>query len=137
MYLYVRALSANGGIGRTLATLYFLCLFVLGNTIMLALFTALLLKSQDEDFETLTEAIAEKEVEKLSKTLSSSLEDSESNPCTKLKSSCSREKCLRSYNRLVDSFVMIFGGETALRSRRAVRDSNINLADSNKVGDIM
>lgn len=59
MYLYVRALSADGGIGRTLAQVYFLCLFILGNTIMLALFTALLLKSQDADFERLTEKIAE------------------------------------------------------------------------------
>lgn len=45
MYLYVRALSEDGSFGRNLAQIYFICLFVLGNTIMLALFTALLLKS--------------------------------------------------------------------------------------------
>lgn len=71
MYLYVRALSYDAGIGRSLSIIYFLCLFILGNTIMLALFTALLLKSQDKDFEALTEKFAEKETEKLSKTLSS------------------------------------------------------------------
>ena len=45
MYQYVRALDTNGTSGRALALTYFISLFVLGNTIMLALFTALLLKA--------------------------------------------------------------------------------------------
>ena len=43
MYTYVRALGATES-GRTLAIIYFIALFVMGNIIMLALFTALLLK---------------------------------------------------------------------------------------------
>jgi len=45
MYLYVRALGKDSSSGRTIATLYFVVLFVVGNMIFLALFTALLLKS--------------------------------------------------------------------------------------------
>ena len=45
MYLYVRALDTDGSTGRALALTYFICLFIIGNTIMLALFTALLLKA--------------------------------------------------------------------------------------------
>ena len=57
MYLYVRALDVNGSSGRALALLYFVSLFIIGNTIMLALFTALLLKSQDTDLEKLEHSI--------------------------------------------------------------------------------
>ncbi len=120
MYLYVRALSEDGSFGRTLAQLYFISLFVLGNTIMLALFTALLLKSQDEDIEALTEKIAAKEAEKLSRKLSESakLVDEPSNPCVKIKQSCSREKCLDRYNSIANRFVFIFGGRQALEQRK-------------------
>ena len=45
MYLYVRA---SGG-ARHLAIFYFLSLFIVGNTILLALFTALLLRSHESD----------------------------------------------------------------------------------------
>ena len=44
MYTYVRAHGAKGS-GRNLAIVYFISLFVVGNIIMLALFTALLLKN--------------------------------------------------------------------------------------------
>ena len=43
MYTYVRALGASD-LGRNLAIVYFIALFIIGNIIMLALFTALLLK---------------------------------------------------------------------------------------------
>ena len=60
MYLYVRALDVNGTSGRTLALTYFVGLFIIGNTIMLALFTALLLKSHDSDLEKLELSIKDK-----------------------------------------------------------------------------
>ena len=44
MYTYVRALGHESENGRTVAICYFISLFVIGNTVMLALFTALLLK---------------------------------------------------------------------------------------------
>ena len=53
MYLYVRALDNESSSGRFLALLYFISMFILGNTIMLALFTALLLKGQDADMDRL------------------------------------------------------------------------------------
>ena len=53
MYLYVRALDAESG-SRFTALFYFISLFVIGNTVMLALFTALLLrKGETNDVETL------------------------------------------------------------------------------------
>ena len=58
MYLYVRALDVDGG--RTLAITYFIALFILGNTILLALFTALLLRSQDDELKKLENKIEEK-----------------------------------------------------------------------------
>ena len=61
MYMYVRALGAESEVGRSIAILYFIVLFIVGNTIMLALFTAILLKSQDADIETLTRLIDERE----------------------------------------------------------------------------
>lgn len=51
MYLYVRALGFESSSGRTVATFYFLALFIIGNVVMLAMFTALLLKSQDKDID--------------------------------------------------------------------------------------
>lgn len=60
MYLYVRALDVNGSSGRTLALAYFISLFIIGNTIMLALFTALLLRAHDDDLDSLTEKITQK-----------------------------------------------------------------------------
>lgn len=47
MYLYVRAADVSGS--RSLALAYFIGMFIIGNTIMLALFTALLLRAQDDD----------------------------------------------------------------------------------------
>ena len=61
MYLYVRALGYNSETGRNIAISYFIILFLIGNTIMLALFTALLLKSQESDIATLTSMIDRKE----------------------------------------------------------------------------
>ena len=59
MYLYVRALGYESDSGRNLALSYFLSLFIIGNTVMLSLFTALLLKSQKdgeaESTETMTD----------------------------------------------------------------------------------
>ena len=48
MYRYVRALE-NTPLGRNLALAYFVSLFILGHMIMLALFTARLLKGQKQD----------------------------------------------------------------------------------------
>ena len=45
MYTYVRAIGADSEGGRTIGIFYFITVFAVGNTIMLALFTALLLKS--------------------------------------------------------------------------------------------
>ena len=67
MYRYVRALDADGSGGRTTALLYFIVLFIVGNTVLLALFTALLLKSQDSDVESIEEETARKEKEKIKK----------------------------------------------------------------------
>ena len=53
MYLYVRALGHNSDFGRTIAIFYFITLYIVGNMIFLALFTALLLKSQDSGMEEL------------------------------------------------------------------------------------
>lgn len=61
MYLYVRALGYKSEAGRNIAISYFIVLFLIGNTILLALFTALLLKSQESDIATLTEFIDRKE----------------------------------------------------------------------------
>lgn len=60
MYLYVRAIGYESEIGRSIAILYFILLFLIGNTIMIALFTALLLKSQDSDLVTLSDLIDKK-----------------------------------------------------------------------------
>lgn len=49
MYLYVRAKDVDGSSGRSIALTYFVSLFSIGNAIMLALFTALLLRAQDDD----------------------------------------------------------------------------------------
>ena len=45
MALYVRAKGFESTSGRSVAIAYFFILFIIGNTIMLALFTALLLKN--------------------------------------------------------------------------------------------
>lgn len=50
MYTYVRALEETNG-GRNLAKAYFVSLFMIGNIMMLALFTALLLKNQSQTSE--------------------------------------------------------------------------------------
>ena len=47
--------------GPTLGILYFIMVFAIGNTIMLALFTALLLKGSEEDVVELERKIQEKE----------------------------------------------------------------------------
>ena len=70
MYLYVRALGADMSGGRNLATAYFISLFVIGNIIFLALFTALLLKSQEKGIENLAEEITKKEAKMFKKTIS-------------------------------------------------------------------
>ena len=61
MYLYVRALGYNSELGRNIAISYFILLFLIGNTIMLALFTALLLKSQESDMAMLALVLDKKE----------------------------------------------------------------------------
>ncbi len=121
MYLYVRALSYDGGIGRELALTFFLSLFVIGNTIMLALFTALLLKSQEVDMSILTAKIEDKETRKLKKALSTSQEERDANPCRKLTKACSRTACSKCFDKYADSFVRIFGGEHAFDKRRKMR----------------
>ena len=64
MYIYVRAFGYGSEIGRNIAIAYFIVLFLIGNTILLALFTALLLKSQDEDDESIEDLIAKEKRKK-------------------------------------------------------------------------
>ena len=45
MYKYVRANSIDSAAGRYIAIVYFMFVMILGNIILLALFTALLLKN--------------------------------------------------------------------------------------------
>ena len=71
MYMYVRAYGFESSSGRTIATLYFLILFIFGNVIMLAMFTALLLKSQDKDINKMTRIIEKRETLEARKKLSS------------------------------------------------------------------
>ena len=61
MYLYVRAYGHESTGGRPLAIFYFIALFIVGNTIMLALFTALLLKNFKEDLESLKKKVKDRE----------------------------------------------------------------------------
>ena len=61
MYLYVRALEQDSSSGRLIALTYFIFLFIIGNTIFLALFTALLLKKGEQDA---TEIVNNKLIEK-------------------------------------------------------------------------
>jgi hypothetical protein len=49
MALYVRAKGFESTTGRSIAMAYFFILFIIGNTILLALFTALLLKNFEDD----------------------------------------------------------------------------------------
>lgn len=57
MYMYVRAIGYQNEVGRTLGILYFIMVFAIGNTIMLALFTALLLKGSEDDVKELERKI--------------------------------------------------------------------------------
>ena len=62
MYLYVRAYGYESSGGRPLAIFFFITLFVVGNTIMMALFTALLLKNFKKDLGELKEKMKEREM---------------------------------------------------------------------------
>lgn len=129
MYLYVRALGYESASGRTLATFYFLCLFILGNVIMLAMFTALLLKSQDKDISQIQKQIEKRAtLEATQRLRSMELTDSEvgkrdsKNLCNKFKEACcSRKMCAQRWNQMADSFVKVFGGESALAKRRKLK----------------
>ena len=57
MYTYVRALE-NSSLGRNMAIVYFIILFIIGNLIMLALFTALLLEGQKQDLNVLEREVS-------------------------------------------------------------------------------
>ena len=111
MYLYVRALDVDGG--RTLAITYFIALFILGNTILLALFTALLLRSQDDELKKLENKIEEK----AERTLTQQLTEDALGPCDALKKKCSRKSCTKKCTSFADSFVRIFGGDIAYVKR--------------------
>ena len=87
-YLYVRALGFDSSSGRTVATAYFLLLFIFGNIIMLAMFTALLLKSQDKDIDQLNKQLKKKVKSEGLKKLSTAsfsedgkMSGEEQNPC--------------------------------------------------------
>ena len=67
MFLYTRALAANSSWGRQYAIFYFVSLFSIGNIILLALFTALLLKSHDMGFEQFVRKIMMRERKRLKK----------------------------------------------------------------------
>ena len=47
MYIYVRSAGEGSQLGWNIALIYFLLVMILGNIILLALFTALLLKNFD------------------------------------------------------------------------------------------
>lgn len=49
--VYIRASAENGSASRTIALMYFLILIVVGHTILLALFTALLLRNFESSME--------------------------------------------------------------------------------------
>ena len=51
MYLYVRAVGIESSNGRNLALAYFIILYVIGNIILLAIFTALLLKNFETNLD--------------------------------------------------------------------------------------
>ena len=93
MYLYVRAMQANSSNGRPFAIAFFIGLFIVGNTILLALFTALLLKSQENAIE---QEVLKKESEMVERAQSfryvstESVDAEEGNPCKKIKRKCSR-----------------------------------------------
>jgi len=72
MYLYVRAAAFESSSGRGIAITYFVILFIVGNTILLALFTALLLKNFRTDLDGVKQRIIEKENEILRRSLSQS-----------------------------------------------------------------
>jgi len=116
MYLYVRALGFESDTGRTMALIYFITLFIIGNTIMLALFTALLLKSQESDIARLKDVIDKKESRTATKQLSSEIVEiqKEETPCDKIKGCCNRKACSERLSSFSDSFVRIFGGDSAL-----------------------
>ena len=121
MYQYVRALDTNGTSGRALALTYFISLFVLGNTIMLALFTALLLKAQSGDLEKVEKRIKEKANKKIVDNSEIEEEEDTTGLCDSCKKSCSRQNCSKKCTDFGDSFVNIFGGESALRKRQKAR----------------
>lgn len=68
----MRALDTNGSTGRSLALTYFVTLFIIGNTITLALFTALLLKAQDDDIDKLESSLDKKANKNMIRTISKS-----------------------------------------------------------------
>ena len=128
MYLYVRALGFESSSGRTLATFYFLALFIFGNVIMLAMFTALLLKSQDKDISQMTKQIEKRNTfeahKKLSSITSQELGDLENqgNACDSFKEKCcSGDRWRKRCSSFADTFVKVFGGEDALKKRKKLK----------------
>ena len=117
MYLYVRALGEGDEGGRKLALAYFILLFTIGNIIFLALFTALLLKSQNKNIEEMTQKLHEKETKKSLMQNSAPNGADKTNPCSKIAQCCSRKSCGRKCSSFSDTFVKIFGGDHALKKR--------------------
>ena len=69
MALYVRAKGFESSTGRSIAMAYFFILFIIGNTILLALFTALLLKNFEDNELEIIAKVEKKEKEEMMKEL--------------------------------------------------------------------
>ena len=59
LYLYERALGAESELGWQLTRIYFLIIMIIGNIILLALFTSLLLKNFEKKADEKAEEISD------------------------------------------------------------------------------
>lgn len=118
MYLYVRAYGYESAGGRPLAIFYFITLFIVGNTIMMALFTALLLKNFKADLAELKVKMKEREkreAHELLKDEEDSDEEAGGNPCRQCCSAyCSSAFFKDKFDNFSEGFISIFGGKYAL-----------------------
>ena len=96
---------------------------------MLAMFTALLLKSQDKDIDLMTKQIEKKETFEAHKKLSTmnsqelgDFDDNKGNSCTNFKEKCcSGERWRQRCSDFADTFVKVFGGEDAMKKRKRLK----------------
>lgn len=132
MYLYVRAYGNGGSGGRPFATFYFITLFIVGNTIMMALFTALLLKNFKEDLAQVKKNIKKRELREAKSHLLDEESDEEGgeNPCKACcKSYCTGKAIRQKYESFAERFIEVFGGKYALiqhQKKRSMKDPKRN-----------